>query len=699
MECVLSAHQGIASRAPRTPLLSDAPTFYQTLLHISTSRQRPTWVLATTTGGYARKSCRPAGFRPSRPSLLHLVRAPRAVTCRRDRACRVHAEPGYPRRSSAAGRLRLHPDGLSVSKPESIANISRRGHLRFAISYAWNARFDTVGRAFRRSDRTPGYDSFGYRGTHAIADHDDSPHRADCLAVAFPDRTADTGRDQHAPASNSAAPDAGPDSSAGPERSAVTGHVTASAIGIADRTWEPVEDKPLERIIGILRFAAAAAILILGQTLPNVGALFVLVLGVFFGGYGLLVGLAWARVRTPTDREQAARFTLAADISLVGFALFVFAPDPSWAIYACGFVVIASGGFRLRNGALLATASLSLTYVVVMAFRVSALAIPPSAAQVVLHLGGYLIAGIVLNAVLPELDALRERELETYQPILQAEDDAGDALLMTEDGRPIFWNRAFEALTGYGAADLARVPTTANLILVDKDCPAETSDDHRAFRGHVRTRTGTLVDVEVVRRLARANESDRSVWILRDVTSRERAEAKLRDQALHDALTGLPNRTLLDDRLKSAIAVAQRQDAPVSLLLVDLDGFKEVNDTWGHHAGDLVLVEVAGRLSGTLRESDTAARLGGDEFVLLLPSTPMTGAVEAARVLAELIAAPITIDGSSRTVGASIGIAAFPNHGRAAEILLAAADAAMYDAKRSGGGYRVFEPARGSAQK
>ena len=202
----------------------------------------------------------------------------------------------------------------------------------------------------------------------------------------------------------------------------------------------------------------------------------------------------------------------------------------------------------------------------------------------------------------------------------------------------------------------------------------------------------------MVRRVAHVDENDRRVWLLRDVTSRERAEAELREQALHDALTGLPNRTLFNDRLRSAIAVAQRQNAPLSLLLLDLDGFKAVNDTWGHHAGDLVLVEIAARLSGSLRESDTAGRLGGDEFVLLLPATPLLGAIEAARALIDFIVAPIMIEGKQLTVGASIGIAVFPSHGRDADVLLAAADSAMYDAKHSGGGYRTFRAHVGTTQ-
>jgi diguanylate cyclase (GGDEF)-like protein len=243
-----------------------------------------------------------------------------------------------------------------------------------------------------------------------------------------------------------------------------------------------------------------------------------------------------------------------------------------------------------------------------------------------------------------------------------------------------------------------RAPSISELVVVGDGLPAEGSDDHRPIRGQVRARDGNLVEVDVVRRDGRADDNDRSVWLLRDVTTRERAEADLRDKALHDGLTGLPNRTLLGDRLTSAIAVAQRQDAALSLLMLDLDGFKSVNDTYGHHAGDLVLVETAKRLSGTLRESDTAARLGGDEFVLLLPATPLIGATEAARALVDFIGAPIVVDRKPLTVGASIGIAVFPNHGRDPEVLLAAADSAMYEAKHSGGGYRTFRAHLGATQ-
>jgi len=475
------------------------------------------------------------------------------------------------------------------------------------------------------------------------------------------------------------------------------GQLSARAVLVANRRSARGDHARVEGAIGALRLVAAAAVLFLGQAVPNVGPLFVVVLGVFLAGYGLLIMLAWSRVRSSADREQASRFSLAADISLVGFALFVFAPDPSWTIYACGFVVIATGGIRFRSGALLAAASLSLAYVVVMGFRATTLGIPSNLAVVLLQLAGYLTAGTLLNAVLPELDALREREHDTYEPILQAQEDAGEAVLMTAEGRPTHWNKAFEALTGYTKDDLAQPPAMSDLVVAD-GFEAMTVDGAGPFHAQVRKRDGNLVDVEVSRPPASAGAGDRHVWLLRDASARQRAEAELREQALHDPLTGLPNRALFHDRLTSAIAAAQRHDAPLSLLMLDLDGFKAVNDTRGHRAGDMVLVEIATRLGGTLRESDTAARLGGDEFVLMLPETPLLGAIEASRALVDFIVAPIAIEGKPLTVGASIGIAVFPAHGRDPQVLLAAADSAMYEAKRSGGGYRTFRAHLGTTQ-
>jgi diguanylate cyclase (GGDEF)-like protein/PAS domain S-box-containing protein len=176
-----------------------------------------------------------------------------------------------------------------------------------------------------------------------------------------------------------------------------------------------------------------------------------------------------------------------------------------------------------------------------------------------------------------------------------------------------------------------------------------------------------------------------------DITDRVRAEEALQHQATHDPLTGCANRTLLFDHLTAAMARARRARTRgnrahlVALLCVDLDGFKPINDRLGHAAGDFVLREIAVRLRGQVRETDTVARLGGDEFVLVLGE--MSHAEEALRVAHSLLAAvrqPLAWEGEELHVGGSIGVAFYPHHGEAPEALLARADQAMYLAKREG---------------
>jgi len=162
--------------------------------------------------------------------------------------------------------------------------------------------------------------------------------------------------------------------------------------------------------------------------------------------------------------------------------------------------------------------------------------------------------------------------------------------------------------------------------------------------------------------------------------------------AHYDALTGLPNRALLTDRLTQALAEANRRAAPLAVLLLDLDGFKGVNDTLGHAAGDALLGVVADRLRLTLRASDTVSRLGGDEFVLLLTGTNEAGAVVAARKALAALAPPTHLHGQPAQVGGSIGIALHPAHGPDQADLLRNADMAMYQAKRGHLGYAVYSP-------
>ncbi|MGH9604869.1 MAG: diguanylate cyclase domain-containing protein [Terracidiphilus sp.] len=182
-----------------------------------------------------------------------------------------------------------------------------------------------------------------------------------------------------------------------------------------------------------------------------------------------------------------------------------------------------------------------------------------------------------------------------------------------------------------------------------------------------------------------------TMGVSQDISDRKRAEERVQHMALHDPLTGLPNRTLLQDWLTEAIARGRCCQACVAVLMLDLDQFKNVNDSLGHRAGDRLLEAVSMRLMGCIRDSDMVARLGGDEFVIALQAVDDCEEIEelARRVLTKLND-PFQIDGHSLRVGASLGISQFPADGESSEELLQAADVAMYGAKATGRGVYIF---------
>ena len=185
-----------------------------------------------------------------------------------------------------------------------------------------------------------------------------------------------------------------------------------------------------------------------------------------------------------------------------------------------------------------------------------------------------------------------------------------------------------------------------------------------------------------------------TMGISRDITDRKRAELRIHYMALHDALTGLPNRTLLEDQIGQAMALACRNKKRVALFMLDLDRFKSVNDSFGHQVGDRLLEAVAVRLRSSLRESDIVARLGGDEFVIGLPMVEEHQDIEpVARKVMDTLSAQFVIEGHDLQIGASVGICEYPAHGENPRDLLQAADTAMYEAKKRGrGNYCFFTP-------
>lgn len=256
-------------------------------------------------------------------------------------------------------------------------------------------------------------------------------------------------------------------------------------------------------------------------------------------------------------------------------------------------------------------------------------------------------------------------------------------------------NAAAVAQYGYGPEEL-RSMTLADLAPPEDrrrpDDPRNDDGPGAAGSGPTRHRRsdGTVIDVEVTTHDFPFGGKRSRLALVRDITERIRAQEALEHQALHDALTGLPNRVLLRRQAERAIAIAQDADEPFALLMIDLDRFKQINDTLGHHHGDVVLQVVGRRLRHAMRDSDVTARLGGDEFAILLAGVTEAEATAVAGRLLESLSQPITLDGQTVDVGASIGVAVFPEHGRDYDELLRHADAAMYTVKHTGGGVEAY---------
>lgn len=181
------------------------------------------------------------------------------------------------------------------------------------------------------------------------------------------------------------------------------------------------------------------------------------------------------------------------------------------------------------------------------------------------------------------------------------------------------------------------------------------------------------------------------IGVSRDISKHKQDEEQIRHLAHYDVLTGLPNRYLLNDRIEQAISQAHREQHSLGLMFLDLDRFKNVNDSLGHQVGDRMLMEVAKRLKGLVREEDTVSRLGGDEFIILLLGVDAEGSAHVASKIIRSMAEPFMIGGNELTITPSIGIAMYPEDGQGIETLLQCADSAMYKAKDTGrNNYRFF---------
>lgn len=280
---------------------------------------------------------------------------------------------------------------------------------------------------------------------------------------------------------------------------------------------------------------------------------------------------------------------------------------------------------------------------------------------------------------------------------------AGNSVFITNELGRIMWvNNAFTILTGYSSEEaIGRYPSLLksgeqdevyyqkmwDTILQGKDWSSETVQRHK---------NGSLFTVQ--QRITPIKDENDSIThfvsILDDITAQKKIAEHIQRLAHYDALTSLPNRALFRDRLRQTLAQAKRDEHNCALMFIDLDHFKEVNDTLGHHVGDLLLQAVADRLRVCVRETDTISRLAGDEFTVLLPNVHgREDATLVAEKITAALAAPFLLDGHEVNISSSTGIAFYPADANTDEMLIKNADQAMYTAKEQGRGtFRFYQP-------
>ncbi|MBV8529020.1 MAG: diguanylate cyclase, partial [Candidatus Dormibacteraeota bacterium] len=419
---------------------------------------------------------------------------------------------------------------------------------------------------------------------------------------------------------------------------------------------------------------------------PIGGAIGVLIGAFVMALYNLPVSLvAW---RSRRSIEAALLGALAGDFLVVTAWTMLTANDVFATTYAAYALVAIEAAtlYRLR-GALWFGVAFGVGYGAFYWLRLEVFGYPPQLGSVVYRAGIVLLTAVFVGGIA----ASSERRRARYQMLLQAISDLGEGLLITERGRMVYANAAYLRISGYTEAELRALPSLIDLAPPGQQAALHESLRHRLdglarhsqYEGQLVRKDGAIIDVDTAMRPLSTEGQARLIAVVRDITERKRVDAELRVSeqrayvaARQDALTGIPNRRAWEEELSRALARSRRNGSSLTVAMLDLDNFKTYNDDWGHGRGDELLREIAARWTEPLREVDLLARIGGDEFAVLLPGST----VEEARNVMERLR-----DASAALIVFSAGLAGWDGV-ESGESLMARADAALYNSKRTGAG-------------
>ena len=446
----------------------------------------------------------------------------------------------------------------------------------------------------------------------------------------------------------------------------------------------------LARLLGRVRWGGVALGVVLALTVSDPAPIFgpagVLGAAVAMALYNLPAAFAKRLPRRAV--EPVLLGALAGDFLVVTCWTMLTANDVYATTYAA-FVLVAVEAatlFRWR-GALWFGAAFCLGYSSFYWLRLVAFGYQPLFASILFRTGIVLLVAVFVGGIATSSDRRRAR----YQMLLQAISDLGEGLIITERGRFTYGNDAYLRLSGYTTEELRAFGSLIELAPAEHQQALhdglrrrlDGQPSHSQYEGQMVRKDGVTIDIETAMRPLSAEGPARLIAVVRDITERKRVDAELRDSeqrafavARQDPLTGIANRRAWEEELPRAMARARRDAAPLSVAMLDLDNFKTYNDDWGHGRGDEVLREVCAVWSQPLREVDMLARYGGDEFAVMLPGS----SVDASRLVIDRLR-----EAASGLIEFSAGIAAWDGV-EGADSLMARADAALYNSKRSGPG-------------